>query len=136
MTVVAPSPDTVLAPRVRGFVELVLAHDLHAASHALAPSATLRAVLPARTVEAHGVREVCTEAARWYGEATGTLVAFEAAAVGSRCAFRSLLLFRKGSRAWLMQQTGYADGDEDGITRLDLVCSGAHHVELASVPRV
>jgi hypothetical protein len=111
------------------FVEGLAAQDFGRLGAALAPGATLRALLPAGPREWAGAAEIAERFAGWFGGTQAfDFVDATVGQVGGRLYLRWRLRLqaeRLGPGWFTVEQQAYADTAHNGrIARLDLLCTG------------
>lgn len=133
---IAPTASTPpLAAEVPPFVaagrllESLAAQDFAALERTLAPTATLRALLPRGPMEWEGAPAIAERFAFWFGDTTAfELVDATVGEVGGRVHLRwriRLQLERLGEGWFVVEQQVYADADDTGVLAdLNLLCTG------------
>jgi hypothetical protein len=113
----------------RSFVEGLAAQDFSRLGAALAPGATLRALLPGGPREWAGAEVVAERFASWFGDTEAfDFVDATVGEVAGRLYLRWRLRLqaeRLGAGWFTVEQQAYADTADNGqIARLDLLCTG------------
>src|SRR5690348_13754780 len=108
------------------FVDTLAARDFGALAGALAPDAVAHFLLPRGPQETVGGEAIARRFEGWFGGAEKfTVVATGNEPVGRRRLLQwRFQLCRDGITDEVIEQVAFADEGPDGISRIDLVCSG------------
>jgi hypothetical protein len=112
------------------FITALRAADFTAIGNCLSPAVRLRALLPARVVDAEG-REAAVALLRDWLQAGAGLTVLDASAdiVGWRLHLSYLVRLEADDGPRVMQQQAYCDVTADGISSVRLLCSGGMPVQ-------
>jgi hypothetical protein len=112
------------------FLAALAKRDYGAIASSLHPDVTFRALLPSRVAEHGGSEAAVDEIRGWFKEVT------DFAMLGSsvdEVVDRTRIWFRirlRDDDGWaVVEQTGFCDADGDGITSMNLVCSGWRDID-------
>lgn len=109
------------------FLDALTGRDFERMAGCLAPAARARLLLPRGSEDVVGRDPIAARIAGWFGAATEfEVLARDHDRVGDRCGLRwrfRLVPDGQGPRQ-VIEQVAFVDIGQDGIERLDLLCSG------------
>ena len=107
------------------FVERLAARDFDALAATMAPDARARLLLPRGFEEAIGRDDIVDHLKTWFGSASKfDLVSSSDDAIGSRQMMTWRFDVVRGGRPELIEQLVFVDSGPEGISHIDLLCSG------------
>ena len=110
----------------QAFVDHLSARNFEQLARTMAPNAVARFLLPRGAQETEGADAIAGRFEGWFGSASNfTVLSTNHQTMGARSLVRwRFRLSRGGGSNEIIEQIAFVDSRDDGIYRLDLLCSG------------
>jgi hypothetical protein len=116
--------------RLEAFVAALARRDYAAMEAELSPRVHFRALIPPGVREATSAADARQHLQRWFSDADEfEMIENSVDEIGDRRHASYRIRLRENGVQYVVEQQIYADLDDDGITRLDLMCSGFRPTE-------